>query len=55
MRIYPGLFSAVGKLANGAVAIGNFDGVHLGRRASAPALCSVALRDQTCPPSPVFA
>ncbi|MBN9328275.1 MAG: acetylxylan esterase [Cellulomonas sp. 73-145] len=31
------------------------DGVHLGRRASAPALFSVALRDQTCPPSTVFA
>lgn len=31
------------------------DGVHLGRRASAPTLFSVALRDQTCPPSTVFA
>ena len=31
------------------------DGVHLGRRASAPALFSVALRDETCPPSTVFA
>jgi cephalosporin-C deacetylase len=31
------------------------DGVHFGRRASAPALFSVALRDQTCPPSTVFA
>lgn len=32
-----------------------FDGVHLGSRATAPALFSVALRDQTCPPSTVFA
>jgi len=31
------------------------DGVHLGRRATAPALFSVALRDTTCPPSTVFA
>ncbi|MBO3100511.1 acetylxylan esterase [Cellulomonas fengjieae] len=31
------------------------DGVHFARRASAPALFSVALRDQTCPPSTVFA
>jgi len=33
MRIYPGLFSAAGKLGGGAVALGNFDGVHLGHRA----------------------
>ncbi|MDM7855606.1 acetylxylan esterase [Cellulomonas alba] len=32
-----------------------FDGVHLGRRASAPALFSVALRDDICPPSTVYA
>lgn len=32
-----------------------FDGVHLARRATAPALFSVALRDTTCPPSTVFA
>lgn len=32
-----------------------FDAVHLGRRASAPALFSVALRDDICPPSTVFA
>lgn len=32
-----------------------FDGVHLGRRANAPALFSVALRDMVCPPSTVFA
>lgn len=31
------------------------DGVSFARRASAPALFSVALRDQTCPPSTVFA
>jgi cephalosporin-C deacetylase len=32
-----------------------FDGVHLARRASAPALFSVALMDEVCPPSTVFA
>ena len=32
-----------------------FDGVHLGRRATAPALYSVALLDDVCPPSTVFA
>ena len=32
-----------------------FDGAILGRRASAPALFSVALMDTTCPPSTVFA
>ena len=32
-----------------------FDGAVLGRRGSAPALFSVALMDQTCPPSTVFA
>ncbi len=32
-----------------------FDGVHLGARATAPALFSVALMDMTCPPSTVFA
>jgi cephalosporin-C deacetylase len=31
------------------------DGVHFARRATAPALFSVALRDETCPPSTVFA
>ena len=31
------------------------DGAHLGRRATAPTLFSVALRDTTCPPSTVFA
>jgi riboflavin kinase / FMN adenylyltransferase len=33
MRIHPGLIAANGKLPRGAVAIGNFDGVHLGHRA----------------------
>ncbi|TWD81762.1 cephalosporin-C deacetylase [Kribbella amoyensis] len=32
-----------------------FDGVNLGRLAKVPALFSVALMDQTCPPSTVFA
>lgn len=32
-----------------------FDGVHLAARATAPALFSVALMDQICPPSTVFA
>lgn len=32
-----------------------FDGAHLARRASAPALFSVALMDQVCPPSTVYA
>ncbi|MGW5194337.1 acetylxylan esterase [Kribbella sp. NPDC004138] len=32
-----------------------FDGVNLGRLATAPALFSVALMDQVCPPSTVFA
>lgn len=31
------------------------DALHLGRRATAPALFSVGLRDTTCPPSTVFA
>ncbi|MFC7464808.1 acetylxylan esterase [Brachybacterium sp. GCM10030252] len=31
------------------------DALHLGRRATAPALFSVGLRDVTCPPSTVFA
>ncbi|MDN5601462.1 MAG: acetylxylan esterase, partial [Brachybacterium sp.] len=31
------------------------DAMHLGRRATAPALFSVALRDMICPPSTVFA
>jgi cephalosporin-C deacetylase len=32
-----------------------FDGAVLARRASAPALFSVALMDETCPPSTVYA
>ena len=32
-----------------------FDGVNLGARATAPALFSVALMDQVCPPSTVYA
>ncbi|MEU0134046.1 acetylxylan esterase [Streptomyces sp. NPDC006296] len=32
-----------------------FDGVHFAARGGAPALFSVALEDQTCPPSSVFA
>ncbi|TFW00129.1 acetylxylan esterase [Leifsonia flava] len=32
-----------------------FDGVNFARRASAPALFSTALHDQTCPPSTVYA
>jgi cephalosporin-C deacetylase len=32
-----------------------FDGVNLGRLADCPALFSVALMDQTCPPSTVYA
>jgi len=35
--------------------LGYFDGVNLGRLATAPALFSVALMDATCPPSTVFA
>ncbi|MEV7085354.1 acetylxylan esterase [Streptomyces sp. NPDC093085] len=35
--------------------LGYFDGVHFAARASAPALFSVALEDETCPPSTVFA
>jgi cephalosporin-C deacetylase len=35
--------------------LGYFDGVHLARRASTPALFSVALMDDVCPPSTVFA
>ncbi len=33
MRIHPGLSLSAGRLSGGAVAIGNFDGVHLGHRA----------------------
>ena len=44
MRIHPGLFSSVGKLARGALAIGNFDGVHLGHRALFAAAREAAAR-----------
>src|SRR5438128_10997072 len=33
MRIHPGLAAATGALKAGAMAIGNFDGVHLGHQA----------------------
>lgn len=33
MRIHPGLSDSASLLTNGAIAIGNFDGVHLGHRA----------------------
>jgi cephalosporin-C deacetylase len=35
--------------------LGYFDGVNLGRRATAPSLFSVGLMDPVCPPSTVFA
>ncbi len=35
--------------------LGYFDGVNFARRATAPALFSTALLDQTCPPSSVYA
>jgi cephalosporin-C deacetylase len=35
--------------------LSNYDAVNFAARATAPALFSVALRDQTCPPSMVFA
>src|SRR5467141_655508 len=41
MRIHDGLSASVGKLTGGAVAIGNFDGVHLGHQA----LFAAARRD----------
>src|SRR6202171_1246904 len=47
MRIHDGLSASVGKLTGGAVAIGNFDGVHLGH----PALFAAARRDARGPPS----
>src|SRR6266850_35262 len=45
MRIHEGLSPSVGKLKGGAVAIGNFDGVHLGHQA----LFAAARRDATGP------
>jgi cephalosporin-C deacetylase len=35
--------------------LGYFDGVHMAARATAPALYSVGLMDDVCPPSTVFA
>src|SRR5882762_9307906 len=45
MRIHEGLSASVGKLTGGAVAIGNFDGVHLGHQA----LFAAARRDARGP------
>jgi len=45
MRIHPGLAAATGALKGSAVAIGNFDGVHLGHQA----LFAVARRDARGP------
>src|SRR2546429_828786 len=47
MRIHEGLSASVGKLTGGAVAIGNFDGVHLGHQA----LFAAARRDAGGPTS----
>jgi riboflavin kinase / FMN adenylyltransferase len=47
MRIHDGLSASVGKLTGGAVAIGNFDGVHLGHQA----LFAAARRDARGPTS----
>lgn len=56
---YPEIASFLGRHRDryeAALAVLNyFDGVHLGRRATAPALFSVAQMDDTCPPSTVFA
>lgn len=56
---YPEIASFLGRHRDrheSALAVLNyFDGVHLGRRATAPALFSVALMDDVCPPSTVFA
>jgi riboflavin kinase/FMN adenylyltransferase len=45
MRIHEGLAAAISKLGGGAVAIGNFDGVHLGHQA----LFAAARNDATGP------
>lgn len=56
---YPEIASFLGRHRDRyepALAVLNyFDGVHLGRRATAPALFSVAQMDDICPPSTVFA
>ncbi|TXS54367.1 acetylxylan esterase [Streptomyces sp. t39] len=44
-----------GRSGQAARTLSYFDGVHFAARANAPALFSVALEDQTCPPSTVFA
>ncbi|NEC26742.1 acetylxylan esterase [Streptomyces sp. SID8111] len=52
-----GLFlkSRPGRTADALRTLSYFDGVHFAARGRAPALFSVALEDQTCPPSTVFA
>jgi cephalosporin-C deacetylase len=49
LRTYRGRTEAVSRT------LGYFDGVHFAARGRAPALFSVALEDETCPPSTVFA
>ncbi|MFK4600277.1 acetylxylan esterase [Streptomyces pristinaespiralis] len=44
-----------GRSEQAARTLAYFDGVHFAARGRAPALFSVALEDQTCPPSTVFA
>jgi cephalosporin-C deacetylase len=44
-----------GRAEQTARTLAYFDGVHFAARGRAPALFSVALEDQTCPPSTVFA
>ncbi|MEU4077130.1 acetylxylan esterase [Streptomyces venezuelae] len=44
-----------GRVRQVAETLAHFDGVHFAARATAPALFSTALEDQTCPPSTVFA
>lgn len=49
LKTYRGRTERVGRT------LSYFDGVHFASRGRAPALFSVALEDQTCPPSTVFA
>ncbi|MFD9543987.1 acetylxylan esterase [Streptomyces sp. NPDC060022] len=44
-----------GRAEQARATLAYFDGVHFAARSRAPALFSVALEDQTCPPSTVFA
>ncbi|MFD9502651.1 acetylxylan esterase [Streptomyces sp. NPDC060035] len=44
-----------GRAEQAKATLAYFDGVHFAARGRAPALFSVALEDQTCPPSTVFA